>query len=344
MICQSCGNENPYKTRVDIADVSTQITELLRAVPLQTFHSPAVSRMLFDAEEDSRHYELEIAQLQSRVMHLRTKKRSLAKRVEKLKLLSSPHIPFAPWDFESYEKTVGVPEGTITWCRCWSTNLPCHLCSILPSVTTTSILTIILLAFKGTWPRQIFSRFFERSGCQLQTLHLIRLSVSDQDVIALLRHTPSLVELHIEEIKRNVHSRNLRYFNGTVFRFKDTVTPSFLTALHAYDHGMSSPLVPKLERLDLLVDGDLFDDGMFLEMVVSRWIPDKNYTLSVGVSSMKSVKIGVLDRTLKEDVKEQLLYLEKVGLKVIVYGRGTQEMEYSEDESEEEDEDDSEDE
>ena len=81
---------------------------------------------------------------------------------------------------------------------------------------------------------------------------------------------------------------------------------------------LSSPLVPKLERLEFVADGDLFDDRLFLDMVVSRWIPEKDYALVIGVTSLWSVKITVLGRAIQEEVKSELEHLRKAGLKVTV--------------------------
>ncbi|KAF5364607.1 hypothetical protein D9758_005516 [Tetrapyrgos nigripes] len=173
--------------------------------------------------------------------------------------------------------------------------------------------------FMGVWPRQTSADFLGRSGCSLQSLHLHQISLADEDLIALLMLNTSLVELQIKEICRAEYNfARCPTANGTIFEFKDIITPKLLTALHAYDNGLalSSPLVPKLESLHFVADGDLFDDELFWKMVMSRWLPEKEYALNIGVSSLRSVRICVLGRALKEDVEQRLRHLEMGGLKV----------------------------
>jgi len=192
----------------------------------------------------------------------------------------------------------------------------------LPSLNSFTLMSTDWISplglFKAIWPREAVSQFFERSKCSLSILCLDHIPLSDKDAILLLRLVPSLQELRIKEIHRK--SYNFKLWS---FKYPDLITPSFLTALHAYDSTheqgtISSPLVPNLQRLEFLADGDLFDDQLFLEMVVSRWMPDKEYASVIGVSSLQSVKIGVEGRELKEDVKQRLLYLGRAGLKVMI--------------------------
>ncbi|KAK7455194.1 hypothetical protein VKT23_011067 [Stygiomarasmius scandens] len=172
------------------------------------------------------------------------------------------------------------------------------------------------------WPREEIISLFERSKCSLTTLHLDHISVPHSDIITFLQLNPALTELRLKEIRRKLFDfRTYKMGDGNVFRFADVISPALLTALHAYKCGMdslSSPLVPKLERLEFVADGDLFDDRLFLDMVVSRWIPEKDYALAIGVTSLWSVKITVLGRAIQEEVKSELEHLRKAGLKVTV--------------------------
>ncbi|KAF5337978.1 hypothetical protein D9758_014321 [Tetrapyrgos nigripes] len=157
----------------------------------------------------------------------------------------------------------------------------------LPSLTTLMITNQVYdrdlespeSMFKGVWPPQSFSDFFQRSGCSLTALHLDYISIPDRELIALLRLNPSLVELRVKEICRKdydfaaIESRRRRRRrrkrgllpDGPFFKFEDIIAPLLLTSLHAYNHGLTStsPLVPKLERLRFVADGFLFDDELF---------------------------------------------------------------------------------
>ncbi|KAF5365936.1 hypothetical protein D9758_006586 [Tetrapyrgos nigripes] len=190
----------------------------------------------------------------------------------------------------------------------------------LPSLSTLTIINkveVVSWIYKGIWPHQTFSDLFQCSGCSLTALHLEFVPLSDKDLIAFLRLNPLLVELRLKEIYRKGYD-----FSRVEprFQFPDIITPRFLTALHSYNHGLalSSPLVPKLESLDFTVDRDLFDDELFWKMVVSRWIPETEYTLTIGVNCLRSVSIFVLGGKLQKDVEERLRHLEQAGLKVSV--------------------------
>ncbi|KAF5332395.1 hypothetical protein D9758_017373 [Tetrapyrgos nigripes] len=194
--------------------------------------------------------------------------------------------------------------------------------------------------FKGDWPDQSFSDFFQRSACSLSALHLDYISLPDTDLCSLLELQPSLIELRVREIRRKDY--DFAHYplceDGTedeiVFRFHDLITPLLLTTLHAFDHGLasSSPLVPKLENLHFAADGDLFDDELFWKMAVSRWVPDsdtgsrrENASASAtGVSCLRSVKLCVLGRRLREDVDLKLRHLKKVGLDFVLLSRDEQ--------------------
>ncbi|KAF5328292.1 hypothetical protein D9758_018173 [Tetrapyrgos nigripes] len=179
--------------------------------------------------------------------------------------------------------------------------------------------------FKGNWPHQSFSDFSQRSACSLSALHLDYISLSDTDLCSLLKLQPFLVELRVREIRRKDYNfARYTFDDRTVFQFQDLITPLLLTTLHAFDRGLasSSPLVPKLENLHFAADGDLFDDVLFWKMVVSRWVPNsdagsrrENASASAtGVSCLRSVKLCVLGRALREDVDLKLRHLKKAGL------------------------------
>ncbi|KAF5364580.1 hypothetical protein D9758_005523 [Tetrapyrgos nigripes] len=108
--------------------------------------------------------------------------------------------------------------------------------------------------------------FFERSQRSLRKLRLDWISLSDKDVISLLRLNPTLEELCIREIRRKAYAfaEWVTPRTPAAFEFQDIITPSLLNALHVYNHvgsAFSPPLVSRLEKLDFAADGELFDDG-----------------------------------------------------------------------------------
>ncbi|KAK7455206.1 hypothetical protein VKT23_011081 [Stygiomarasmius scandens] len=203
----------------------------------------------------------------------------------------------------------------------------------LPCVTTmliSSSYSKTNVLFRGEWPRESFARFFERSRCSLKVLHLSAIILSDRDAIALLKLCPLLEELHLKEVLHTLHkcsgdgqaesdARPLRIACTSI----KLVTSMFLRALHAYNSNdelkaLSSPLVPKLQRLELATDGAFFEDHVLLDMIISRWVPDERSASIVGVSCLGSVSIHVLKRRMEIEVAKKLLYLGQAGLKVSI--------------------------
>ncbi|KIK69367.1 hypothetical protein GYMLUDRAFT_645873 [Collybiopsis luxurians FD-317 M1] len=133
----------------------------------------------------------------------------------------------------------------------------------------------------GNATRRHIERFLDRSGCSLTTL-IIKVSWTDKTVVALLRRLPSLQELTI--LDRNYQQSHL-------------------------------PIVPKLHSLSLEGQSTGFDHKLFMEMISSRWIPDKGYAASIGVSCIRSVKL-CLPPSQRVDEAEYLplIRLRKMGL------------------------------
>ncbi|KAF5364563.1 hypothetical protein D9758_005502 [Tetrapyrgos nigripes] len=90
MICSSCGASKLYTNHFDITDASARVTQMLRIFPIPISSSSVVSQMQVDIESDMRHYDLEMSQLQSRLVYLQAKQELLSKHVEQLKSLSAP--------------------------------------------------------------------------------------------------------------------------------------------------------------------------------------------------------------------------------------------------------------
>ncbi|KAF5373023.1 hypothetical protein D9758_001541 [Tetrapyrgos nigripes] len=184
--------------------------------------------------------------------------------------------------------------------------------STLPALTRLTItnngLSYNLRFFRAPWPSEKISRFFERSRCSLKILHLDYIPLSDGDLLSLLKVNPALEELRVKEVNREEYT--------DYFRLQDTITPSLLMAL-CVSSALSPPLVPGLEKL---ADGNLFDDDLTLEMVVSRsWMSKKGKGIALASESQKALKsvtsICVLGRALRTGVKSRLKRLRKKGLR-----------------------------
>ncbi|THU84625.1 hypothetical protein K435DRAFT_400094 [Dendrothele bispora CBS 962.96] len=201
-------------------------------------------------------------------------------------------------------------------------------CLTLPSLTKLTIASFLHLepddpdnVFQGQWARDEFERFFQRSGCTITYLRLEKISIPYQDLQALFKLTPSLVELVIEDLQRKVCdvSKVTACYNAT-FEFQDIISPMFLRMLHVSNHRGalqgSLPLVPKLEKIELTADGDFFNDQAFLDMVISRWTPSSEHAAALGVSCIQSVTVCVLGRELEESVSNALRILTRGGLLV----------------------------
>ncbi|KAK7433645.1 hypothetical protein VKT23_020651 [Stygiomarasmius scandens] len=108
--------------------------------------------------------------------------------------------------------------------------------------------------------------------------------------------------------------------NPGQFEVHRTISPLFLRALHAFNYTSvwtsSSPLVPKLTSLHFTANGFSFNDILFIDLVVSRWIPEANHAAIVGVACLRSVKLGVLGREFNHAQRKRLECLKSVGLKI----------------------------
>ncbi|KAK7459668.1 hypothetical protein VKT23_009649 [Stygiomarasmius scandens] len=186
--------------------------------------------------------------------------------------------------------------------------------------------------FSGAWPAQEFNDLFSRSGCRLTTLALNYISLSDINVICLLLNTPALTDLTIREVRpsamvhRAAQQAEIAYYSnyGGVVRNESEpqvlfpVTKFFLRNLRIrhliYDDdnnkSQSQPLVPKLARLTLDVNGTdgEFDEEAFGNMVFSRCPPMQGSTsaeqVSRGLRCLKFVKLRVFKRGSRTRVVE----------------------------------------
>ncbi|KAK7433651.1 hypothetical protein VKT23_020657 [Stygiomarasmius scandens] len=210
-------------------------------------------------------------------------------------------------EFRMSAQTEDVEEGSII------------LSKLVDAITLPKVHTLMFTrdtypdgSYQSQWPRSSIDSFFRRSKCSLTTLYIDGHALSDKDALALLTLTPALSHLRIQENKAHSATRS-----------SPTISPLFLQALHAFGYSSfrasTAPLVPKLTSLHITTNGKGLNDTMFTDMVVSRWIPEVDHADVVGVDRLRSVKLGVFDRTFDEGQRRRLECLESVGLKVEVF-------------------------
>ncbi|KAL0575830.1 hypothetical protein V5O48_006138 [Marasmius crinis-equi] len=206
-----------------------------------------------------------------------------------------------------------------------------HISDILPSLTLPALERLSISSafygqcelFKGKWPSHALDDFFARSRCVLTELLIGGLPLSETEVMAALRHTPSLRRLTIHEV------RTEDFFGDESYERQppvSTVTKSFVTKFKL-DLGNRTkksprpqPFLPKLCFLELHVDAHFDADVEFVEMIQSRWYP------AVGTSqkhsSLQTATLDVRGRELDTSVYEPLKALDKDGMQIVVKARG----------------------
>ncbi|ESK88006.1 hypothetical protein Moror_10811 [Moniliophthora roreri MCA 2997] len=120
--------------------------------------------------------------------------------------------------------------------------------------------------------------FLLRSQCNIISLRLQEPGLLDHQIITLLVLLPTLETLHIHETKDT--------------KLYKIVTSFFLRHL-TLQHGFfphSSPLLPRLKNLSVVVSGEGLDTEALADAVVSRWWP----AAQAGAESLRSVDITVM--------------------------------------------------
>ncbi|KAK1227528.1 hypothetical protein PQX77_009435 [Marasmius sp. AFHP31] len=132
-----------------------------------------------------------------------------------------------------------------------------------------------------TWDSTCFETFLHRSSCTITSLYLKFLPITDVQTLSLLRMIPTIRSLGIEE--------------RMIIRLNRIVTGRFLDGLNASQESpspSSTPLVPQLTDLKLVVHARHLDSDAFLTVLSSRWLPDPE--LGVGVECLRNVAIVVI--------------------------------------------------
>jgi len=153
------------------------------------------------------------------------------------------------------------------------------------------------------WSSKAFSEFISRSSCNLTTLTIGSVVMTDRDLIGALQLLTSLTNLGVDD-------------KLLLTEEESPVTSYFLSNLHLHPHNSPSapPLVPKLGSLSIVkFNGTLFDDAAFVEMVSSRWFP-------AGNNSLRSVVLRFHQRKIDKDIYKPLYDLDRRGMRVVITG------------------------
>ncbi|KAE9403837.1 hypothetical protein BT96DRAFT_451776 [Gymnopus androsaceus JB14] len=150
-----------------------------------------------------------------------------------------------------------------------------------------------------------FMAFLSRSSCPLTTLSIESLALADSKLINLLTHIPTLVNLSIND--------------SYVLQKHSPITGRFIKSLRATSQ---PPIVPRLHSLKLDVGGSTFKDRSVVNMVRSRWIPEKRTSeeLEPQVECLREFTIKFRNRNWKEKrvVYQPLEEMERDGMRVVV--------------------------
>ncbi|EEB93631.1 hypothetical protein MPER_07681 [Moniliophthora perniciosa FA553] len=125
------------------------------------------------------------------------------------------------------------------------------------------------------WDETPIRDFFDRSGCTLTLLSLRGVLISDEQLIQLLRLMPALSSLRLQE-----------FFGDQDVITNRTVTRRFLQKLTV--DNTSSPLLPKLTEIFLVLHEDGLADTVLPHAVISRWVPDSS---QLELACIKSVAV-----------------------------------------------------
>ncbi|KAE9388402.1 hypothetical protein BT96DRAFT_436774 [Gymnopus androsaceus JB14] len=140
--------------------------------------------------------------------------------------------------------------------------------------------------------------------------------LSDEELVAALRVMPSLTDLEINDEKLS---------SDRVSPITSQLISSLRRQCIIPEHvrvptGSNMHLVPSLRSLCLVFKGMVFDDNVFIETVQSRWLPDSDYAMAVGVDCLRSVVLKFCHREVDEEVYKPLHDLDKMGMRVVVSG------------------------
>ncbi|KAF9072497.1 hypothetical protein BDP27DRAFT_1320553 [Rhodocollybia butyracea] len=162
---------------------------------------------------------------------------------------------------------------------------------------------------------ELFVGFVHRLALQLTTLSIQSLSLTDSNLVHLLIHLPTLQDLTLDDSHLVV----------------SPISSEFIESLHGHRpsslHPQTEPIIPRLHSLRLLnVGATVFRDASVVDMVQSRWIPDRRSasnsvgTLALEVDCLREFTMTFRKRSKEQagDVYDSLEHVERDGMRVVV--------------------------
>ncbi|KAG7091535.1 hypothetical protein E1B28_010564 [Marasmius oreades] len=182
------------------------------------------------------------------------------------------------------------------------------------------------IKFFMAWPGNVFSEFMERSKCNLTTLALKGIPLSESKLMPLLQLTPSLHTFILHEFLATEDAWDDDDFEDRKNKYQ-TVTESFLNRLAVSpltaDPFLSrNPLLPKLKWFTLRVQSHFDADAAFVELVKSRWVYPTGDLPFHDMETLRTVELHVLNRSLPKKVYEPLKAVDADGMMISVFGNG----------------------
>lgn len=189
----------------------------------------------------------------------------------------------------------------------------------LPSLTELMIHNYGDERFIGKWPQRDFETFVRRSQCEITSLNLDEMPLSDTQALSLLRALPTICTLIIEDSRLMLKDTNQLTITSTLVKALGVFngTQSLFEARHV------EVLLPNLENLVLRslsiqpnASTGMLDDKILADMIKSRWVPDTTFASISKVKCLKSCFITYLSagREMDSSAEESLECLVDGGL------------------------------
>ncbi|KAE9403312.1 hypothetical protein BT96DRAFT_1017025 [Gymnopus androsaceus JB14] len=198
---------------------------------------------------------------------------------------------------------------------------------VFPSIALPSLKTVYLERSSryqhspenGSWANlEPFMDFLSRSSCCLTTLSIHSLSLSDYELVQLLASIPTLLNLSVDD--------------SGILLAESPLTWKFIDSLHAIPTSplleQTVPIVPRLHSLTLDVGAQSFKDASVVEMVQSRWIPDKRSgirdsgeSLTLEVDCLRVFTVRFRNREEPTVAYQPLDDIERLGMRLVVLWR-----------------------
>ncbi|KAK7049396.1 hypothetical protein VNI00_005997 [Paramarasmius palmivorus] len=159
----------------------------------------------------------------------------------------------------------------------------------------------------GPWTnlQTAFADFLARSSCSLTSITLDRLPITDTQATRLLQLLPTLTTLHIGECRSATTNR--------------IITTTFLDRFSDITEMSTAPFLPQLAHVKFVLHAEGLDVGVLSRALTSRWVPDTEYALTLGIACTQSIDIVfVKEGSHIENVRSSLEWMVGAGARLTV--------------------------